>query len=130
VKKVLLIAMGAVLLVSCASKRAAFVDSTIIEAKTLQELAKVNNLAIPAEVDSLIIAAEKQNSDVQTEQAFVLADEAVLRIYHLMLKQEQEALTAEKEKAADSLAAAEDYLNVYRNVLKERKNAPKERVIN
>ncbi len=129
-KKVLLTAMAATLLVSCASKRAAFVDSTIIEAKTLQELAKVSNLAIPAEIDSLIAAAEKQNIDVQTEQAFVLADEAVLKIHHLMLKQEQEALTKEKKKAADSLAAANDYLNIYRNVLKERKNAPKEQVVN
>jgi len=130
VKKVLLTAVCVTALISCASKRAAIVDSAIIEAKTLQELAKVNNLAVPPEADSLIAAAEKQNDERQTEQAFVLADEAILRLHLSLVKQEQGVLVTENKKAADSLAAANEYLGVYRNVLKERKNAPKEQVTN
>ncbi|MCL2284412.1 MAG: hypothetical protein FWC26_13940 [Fibromonadales bacterium] len=128
-KKTLFIAMCVVFLASCASKRAAVVDPTIMEAKTLAELSKVNNFAVPAEADSLIAAAEKQNEERQTENAFVLADEAVLKIHLSLLKQEQATLAAETRKAADSLAAANEYLGVYRNVLKDRKNAPKEQVI-
>ena len=127
-KKTLFMVMCAAFLVSCASKRAAIVDSAIIEAETLQKLAEANNLAVPPEADSLIAAAKKQNDDRQTEQAFVLADEAVLRLHLSMVKQEQEILAAETKKAADSLAAANEYLGVYRSVLQERKNAPKEQV--
>jgi len=130
VKKVLFTAVCATVLISCASKRAAFVDSAIIEAKTLKELATVNNLAVPPEADSLIAAAEKQNEERQTEQAFVLADEAVLRLHLSLVKQEQEVLATENKKAADSLVASNEYLGVYRNVLQERKNAPKEQVTN
>ncbi len=129
-KKVLFTAVCATVLISCASKRAAFVDSAIIEAKTLKELATVNNLAVPPEADSLIAAAEKQNEERQTEQAFVLADEAVLRLHLSLVKQEQEVLATENKKAADSLVASNEYLGVYRNVLQERKNAPKEQVTN
>jgi len=129
VKKVLFIAMCAALLASCASKRAAVVDSTIMEAKTLVELSKANNFAVPPEAGSLIEAAEKQNNERQTEKAFVLADEAVLRLHLSMLEQEQKALAAENKKTADNLTATNEYLGVYRNVLQERKNAPKEQVI-
>jgi hypothetical protein len=128
VKKTLFVVICAAFLASCASKRAGIVDSAIIEAKTLQELAKVNNLAVPPEADSLIAAAEKQNKERQTEQAFVLADEAVLRLHLSLVKQEQEILAAETKKAADSLATANEYLGVSRNALHERKNAPKEQV--
>jgi len=130
VKKTLFVVICAAFLVSCASKRAAIVDSAIIEAQTLQELARVNNLAIPPEADSLIAAAKKQNDDRQTEQAFVLADEAVLRLHLSMVKQEQEILAAETKKAADSLVLANEYLGTYRSALQKQKNAPKERVIN
>ena len=129
-KKTLFVVICAAFLVSCASKRAAIVDSAIIEAQTLQELARVNNLAIPPEADSLIAAAKKQNDDRQTEQAFVLADEAVLRLHLSMVKQEQEILAAETKKAADSLVLANEYLGTYRSALQKQKNAPKERVIN
>ncbi|MDR1830237.1 MAG: hypothetical protein LBQ76_05635 [Candidatus Fibromonas sp.] len=128
-KKTLFMVICAAFLASCASK-AAIVDSAIIEAKTLQELAKVNNLPVPPEADSLIAAAKKQNDDRQTEQAFVLADEAVLRIHLSMVKQEQEILAAETKKAADSLVLANEYLGTYRSALQKQKNAPKERVIN
>lgn len=128
-KKMLFIAMCAALLASCASKRAAMVDYTIIEAKTLRELAKVNNLPIPPEADSLIATAEKQNDEKQTEMAFVLADEAVLKLQLSMLKQEQEALAAENKKTADSLAVAGETLSLYHSVLQERKDAPKEQVM-
>jgi len=129
VKKVLLIAMCAALVVSCASKRAAFVDSTIREAETLLALAKVNNLAVSAETEALITEAKKQNDERQTEQAFVLADEAVLRLQLSLLEQEQKALAAENKKASDSLAIANESLSIYRHVLKERKNAPKEQQV-
>jgi len=128
VKKLLFTTMCVALLVSCASKRAAIVDPTIIEAKTLVELSKANNLPLPPEVDSLVTAAEKHNDERQTEMAFLLADEAVLKIQLSMLKQEQEALAAENKNAADSLATINEYLGVYRNVLRERKDAPKEQV--
>jgi hypothetical protein len=126
VKKVLLIVACVALMVSCASKRAAFVDSTIQEAVTLQALAKANNLELPESTVALIKAAEKQNEERQTEQAFFLADEAVLQIHLSMLKQEQDALAAENKKVADSVSAAKESLEIYRSILKERKTAPKE----
>jgi len=129
VKKVLLVAVCAALVVSCASKRAAIVDSTITEAETLLALAKVNNLTVSAKTEALIAEAKKQNDERQTEQAFVLADEAVLQLQHSLLKQEEEALVAENKKAADSLAIANESLSIYRHLLKERKSAPKEQVI-
>jgi len=129
VKKILLTAVYAALMVSCASKRAAVVDSTITEAETLLALAKVNNLAVSAETEALIDKAKKQNDERQTELAFVLADEAVLQLQRSLLKQEEEALAAENKKAADSLAVANESLSIYRHLLKERKNAPKEQVI-
>jgi hypothetical protein len=129
VKKTLLIAVSTALLVSCASKRAAIVDPTIIEAETFLKLAEANNLAVPAEADSLVKEAKKQSGERQTERAFVLADEAVLKIHLSLLKQEQDVLVAENKKATDNLTTAEEFLSVYRNVLQERKNTPKEQVI-
>ena len=129
-KKILFIAMLAALVVSCASKRAALVDSTITEAKTLQALAKANNLAVPANIDSLVVAAEKQQEDRQTEKAFVLADEAVLQIQIFLLKQEQDSLSTQKAEAESHLAVSKEYLDIYHNVLKVRKNTPKEHIIN
>jgi len=130
VKKVLFIAMFAILVVSCASKRAALVDSTITEAKTLQALAKANNLTVPASIDSLVVAAEKQQEERQTEKAFVLADEAVLQMQIFLLKQEQDTLRTMKAQAESHLAVSKEYLDIYHNVLRVRKNTPKEHIIN
>jgi len=130
VKKVLFIAMSAAFMVSCASKRAAIVDSTITEAKTLKALAEAGNVAIPASASSLITDAEKQQEDRQTEKAFVLADEAILQLQMTLLKQEQITLNALKSEAENNLATSEESLGVYHNVLQERKGTPKERVIN
>jgi len=130
VKKVLFIAVCAAFVVSCASKRAALVDSVIDEAKLLQAVAKADNLEVPARTDSLIAAAEKQSEDRQTEKAFVLADEAVLQMQIFLLKQDEAALSKMKTEAENDLAVSKESLNIYHNVLLERKNAPKERVIN
>jgi len=125
-KKVLFIAVCATFMVSCASKRAAIVDSTIMEAKTLQAIAKADNLEAPASADSIITAAEKQNAERQTEAAFVLADEAILQLQMFLLKQEQTTLDAMKKEAESNLAASKESLDIYHNVLQDRKNAPKE----
>jgi hypothetical protein len=127
VKKILFTMACGAMLVSCASK-AAVIDSTMTEAKTLQALAKEGNLTVPV-ADSLIAAAEKQNSDGQSSQAFLLADEAILQLRLSMLELERKALDTEKKAALDSLAAAKEYLNLYSNVLNERKNSPKEQAI-
>jgi hypothetical protein len=102
------------------------VDSTIQEAVTLQAMAK--GLDISETTEALIRNAEKQNEERQTEQAFVLADEAVLQLHLSMLKKENATLSAENKAAADSLAITKESSNIYRNVLQERKNAPKEQV--
>jgi hypothetical protein len=115
-------------MVSCASKRAAFVDSTIQEAVTLQAMAKSSNLEALETTEALIKNAEKQNEERQTEHAFVLADEAVLQLHLSMLKKENTTLTAENKAVADSLALTKESLSIYRNVLQERKGAPKEQV--
>jgi hypothetical protein len=106
------------------------VDSTIQEAVALQALAKASNLEIPESTESLIKAAEKQNEERQTEQAFFLADEAVLQIHLSMLKQEQKTLAAENKKISDSVSVAKESLEIYRSILKERITAPKEHLIN
>ena len=129
-KKVLFIAVCAVLVVSCASKRAALVDSVIYEARMLQAIAKADSLEVPASTDSLIAAAEKQKEDRQTEMAFVYADEAVIQMQIFLLKQEEAALSKMKTEAENDLAVSKESLNIYHNVLQERRNAPKERVIN
>jgi len=95
----------------------------------LQALAKANNLNVPASIDSLIVAAEKQKEESQTENAFVLADEAVLLMQIFMLKQEQDTLRTMKAEAESHLAMSKEYLDIYHNVLKVRKNTPKEHII-
>ena len=124
-KKVLLMAMFAALVVSCASRRAALVDSVITEAKMLQAVAKAENLDVPASTDSLIAAAEQQNENRQTENAFVLADEAVLQMQIFLLKQEQTTLNKMKADAENSLVVSRESLDIYHNVLRERKSASK-----
>lgn len=128
-KKVLLTTLCAALFMSCASKRAAMVDSAITEAKTLQALAKAQSVPFPASADSLILAAEKQNDERQTEAAYVLADEAILQLQLSFIKHEQTALASENKSATADLNASKESLDIYRNVLRERKNAPKEQVI-
>jgi hypothetical protein len=130
VKKVLFIAVSTALVVSCASKRAALVDSAITEAKALQAIAKARNLEVPASTDSIIAVAEKQNEERQTEKAFVLADEAILQLQISLLKYEQTALGAMKADAENKLAESKESLDIYHNVLQVRKNTPKEQVIN
>jgi len=92
----------------------------------LQAVAKAENLEVPASMDSLIAAAEKQNEDRQTESAYVLADEAVLQMQIFLLKQEQTTLNKMRAEAESSLVTSKESLDVYHNVLRERKNAPKE----
>jgi hypothetical protein len=104
------------------------VGNSITEARTLQALAKAQGLEVSASIDSLITAAEKQNGERQTEAAFVLADEAVLHLQLALLKKEHEAIAADNKNATESLESSKKSLEVYRNVLNERKNAPKEQV--
>ncbi|MCL1966391.1 MAG: hypothetical protein FWF67_00745 [Fibromonadales bacterium] len=117
VKKILPIAMCAALLFSCASKRAGVVDSAITEAKTLQALSKAVGVEDPAAAE-LIANAEKQNEARQTEQAYVLADKAVLQYQLSMLKRENDVLTEDKNNAEKELA-------IYREALYKQK-APKQ----
>jgi len=130
VKKILFIAVCAVFMVSCASKRAALVDSVITEAKLLRAVAKTDSLEVPASTDALIAAAEKQNEERETEKAFVLAEEAVLQMQIFLLKHEETVLNKMKTDAENNLLVSHESLNIYHNVLRERKNAPKERIIN
>jgi len=116
-KKILPIAMCAVLLFSCASKRAGVVDSAIMEARTLQELSKVVGVEDPAAAE-LIRNAEKQNEARQTEEAYVLADRAVLQYQLSMLKRESNALAEDKNNIEKELA-------IYRDALQKQK-APKQ----
>jgi hypothetical protein len=101
-----------------------------MEAKMLQAIAKADKLEVPASIDSLIMAAEKQNEDRQTEKAFVLADKAVLKMQIFLLEQEQLSLNTKKAETENNLAVSKESLDIYHNVLRERKNAPKEKVIN
>jgi len=59
-KKLLLITLCAALFMSCASQRAAMVDSAIMEAKALQVLAKAQGIEVPSTADLLIASAEKK----------------------------------------------------------------------
>jgi len=117
IKKILPIAMCAALLFSCASKRAGVVDSAIMEARTLKELSKVAGVEDPAAAE-LIVNAEKQNEARQTEQAYVLADRAVLQYQLSMLKRENDAL-------AEGKSNAEKELGIYRDALSKQK-APRQ----
>jgi len=114
VKKILPLFLCVMLFMSCASKNAAMVESTLTEAKTLQQVAKANGLSTSASADSLVADAEKQNKDGQTEAAFFAADEAVLQFQLALQKQENKNI-------ADSLQVAAESLNNYRNVLEGRK---------
>jgi len=129
VKKILLIAACLAFMASCASKRAAIVDSAITEAETLKAIAQAYNLPVQAS-DSIITAAKNQQKESQTENAFVLADEAILKLQISLLKQEQNALSDMKTKAEKDLKTSEESLDIYNNVLQERKSTPKEQVIN
>jgi len=110
IKKILPVAMCAVLLISCASKRAGVVDSAIMEARTLKELSKAVGLEDPAAAE-LIANAEKQNEARQTEQAYVLADRAVLQYQLSMLKRENDALIEDKNNAEKELTIYRDAFN-------------------
>ncbi|MCL2208427.1 MAG: hypothetical protein FWB90_10120 [Fibromonadales bacterium] len=114
-KKILPMFLCAMLFISCASKNAAMVDSTLAEAKTLQQVAIANGLAASALTDALIADAEKQNKDGQTEAAFLAADEAVLQFQLALQKQENKNI-------ADSLQSATQSLDSYRNSHEERKS--------
>jgi len=120
-KKILPIAMCAALLFSCASKRAGVVDSAITEAKTLKALSEAVGAGDPAAAE-LITTAEKKNDDRQTEQAYVLADKAVLQYQLSMIKRENNAIIEDKKKAETELEAAKQSLIVNR----QQKNAPKQ----
>lgn len=117
-RKILLMLLCTMLFMSCASKNAAMVESTLAEAKTLQQVAKANGLAMPASADELITTAETQNKDGQTEAAFLAADEAVLQFQIALQKQENKNI-------ADSLQVATESLGNYRSVLGERKTKGK-----
>lgn len=130
IKKILFLSLSIAFLMSCASKRAAVVDSTIMEAKTLQAIAQAEGAAPSTLASSLIEEADKQNEERQTEAAYILADNAVLQLQISSLKKENELLEAENKTATDDLEASKESLNIYRNVLRESENAPKEQVIN
>jgi hypothetical protein len=106
------------------------VDSAIAEAKILQERATAQGVEVSASVVELIKTAEQKNAERQTETAFVLADEAILQLQTVLLKQEQAALDTERKAAAASLEDSRVTLNNARSTLNERRNSPRERVIN
>jgi len=96
----------------------------------LKAIAKAGDLAISASADSIITAAKKQQEDRQTEMAFVLADEAILQLQISLLKQEQTSLVKMKTDVEGELAVSKESLNIYHNVLQDRKGTPQEQVIN
>jgi hypothetical protein len=96
-----------------------------MEAKTLQALSKAVDLDSPAGAE-LITAAEKQNDARQTEQAFVMADEAILQYQLSMLKHEEAILVEEKKNAENDLTASKESLDIYRDALDKQKNSPKQ----
>jgi ABC-type amino acid transport substrate-binding protein len=115
VKKALFIVLCTALLMSCGSNRAAVVDSTITEAKVLQNVAKANGedthpLAL------LISEAEKAKEAGQSEKAYFFADEAVLRYQIALLKRENKGLE-------DSLRVVNESLEFHRSRLDERQKA-------
>jgi flagellar motor protein MotB len=138
VKKALanITALCAAFLVSCAIKpaevnpeRVASVASVIAEAKFLQALANSQGIEVPASVNSLISSAEKKNGELQTEEALILADKAMLQLQFCLLKKETESLATENKAAMDNLEYLEATLKAYQNLLRERKGMPKEQVI-
>jgi len=129
VKKVLFTILCAALLMSCASKRAAMVDSAIAEAKSLHALATAQSIEIPTTANLLIESAEKKNEDRQTEEAFILADEAILQLQLSMLKKEQSELVVENNNAQTGLNSTTEELTISRKLLSDSKSLPKEKVI-
>jgi serine phosphatase RsbU (regulator of sigma subunit) len=127
VKKILFATLCTALLVSCASQKAAMVDSAIAEAKSLQALAKAQGIDVPTTADLLIASAEKKNEERQTEEAFILADEAILQLQLSILKKEQAELVVENNNAQASLNATNEALAVSRKLLSDSKSLPKER---
>jgi len=116
VKKILFMASCAALLASCASNRSAMVDSTITEAKYLQKLAETNNAEVSVSTANLVAKAEKQKADGQTEEAYLLADEAILLLQMSLLERE-------KKNIEDSLTRATETLRINRSLLAERKGS-------
>jgi 4-hydroxy-L-threonine phosphate dehydrogenase PdxA len=88
-----------------------------MEARTLKELSKAVGVEDPVAAE-LIVNAEKQNEARQTEQAYVMADKAVLQYQLSMLKRENDVLTEDKN-------SAEKELTIYRDALNKQK-APKQ----
>jgi hypothetical protein len=97
---------------SCSSSRG-IANSAIVEAKTLQNLAKDRGVEVPASTAELIATAEKQKED-KPEEALVSADEATLQLQLAILKQENKNLS-------DSLGIATGSLTIVRNLLETRK---------
>jgi hypothetical protein len=128
VKKILFATLCTALLMSCASKRAVMVDSAIAEAKSLQALAKAQGIEVPTTADLLIASAEKKNEERQTEEAFILADEAILQLQLSILKRELSGLVAENNEAHASFNATNESLVVSRKLLSDSKSLPKERI--
>ena len=114
-KKILLTALCAALLVSCGATRSATVDSAIAEAETLHNLAKDRGAEIPANTVELIASAKKQYKDSEIEAALRLADEATLQLQLSLLKQENKSM-------ADSLAIANGSLTIIRKLHAEHQN--------
>ena len=113
-KKILFIMVLCVaLLASCASPRKAMVEPYITEAKVLQTLVKERGAEIYATGD-LVTKAEKQKDNGEWEDAFLLADEAILLLQIALLEKE-------KKNIEDSLTRTNDILNANRNLLSERK---------
>jgi hypothetical protein len=92
------------------------VEPTITEAKYLQKLAELNRAEVTVSTGDLIAKAETQKDKGQSEDAFLLADEAVLRLQISLLERENKSL-------ADSLAKATETLNINRTLLQTRKGA-------
>jgi opacity protein-like surface antigen len=128
-KNILFTILCAALLMSCASKRAAMVDSAVAEAKSLQALARAQGIEVPTTADLLIASAEKKNEDRQTEEAFILADEAILQLQLSMLKREESELVAKYNNAQAGLTASTEALAVDRERLTRSKSYPKEKVV-
>jgi len=117
VKKILFMALCAALLASCAtSQRAAMVDPTITEAKYLQKLAETNGAEISVSTANLVAKAESQKEKGEKDDAYLLADEAILLLQISLLERE-------KKNIEDSLARATETLRVNRNLLSERKGS-------
>ena len=114
-KKILFIGICTALLASCASPRSAMVDPAITEAKNLQALAKARGIDVSVSTSELIAKAEKQKENGQTEEAYLLADEAILLLQISLLERE-------KKNIEDSLSRATESLKINRNLL-ERKGS-------